>query len=145
MSLISVYRAWLITCALVVPLPAAEVVIQRAGADSTLRVDGGPVFHTTAANLTDARAISFAGSPTIAVVWNEQDAQGTSSAYYAISFDGFAFPIIRQTSYEIGIAPMQGGWPRSSDLGPSFTRWLLSYAPFLPFDGPTSIPIHCQH
>lgn len=98
MSSVSFYGSLLIVSLLATPSPAANLVVEQAGTNSNLRVGGGQVFHTTAAQVTDTRAITFAGSATMVAVWKEHDVGGTASSNYAISFDGAAFPIIRRVA-----------------------------------------------
>jgi hypothetical protein len=101
------YRSAFLFLLIIIPSVGEEVVVEQAGPNSNLRMQNGEPFHTTDAEVTDARAVSFPQSPTLVVLWNERDAADNVVPYYAISFDGTIFPIVRETTYEMEIAPLQ--------------------------------------
>ncbi len=60
----------------------------------------GAVFHSTAAEVRDARLVEVPSSDQVVALWEER-AGNDWLPFYAISLDGQSFATIKQTSYEL--------------------------------------------
>lgn len=77
---------------------ACDLGVEQDGADTYLRLNDGPPFHTTTAAVSGVQCIEI--SPSLLVAWwNEQLPGESGNPYYGISLDGVSFSRITKTSY----------------------------------------------
>lgn len=80
--------------------PLEPLVVRRVGSLYEISRQGGEVFHSTRARVSNARMINLPGSPAKVALWNEGVGRATVP-YFGVSLDGLEFQRVTNTDYRI--------------------------------------------
>jgi hypothetical protein len=94
-------RSLVLALLLSVQAGASELCVTQDAGRTELSLCGGDPFHSTEAEVTDARLVTVPDSSVLLVLWNERSAGPGAVPYYAISLDGQEIALVRRTSYEL--------------------------------------------
>jgi serine protease AprX len=110
-------RSFLFVAALAGALPAAfaapraqsadvapTIAVERDGRITHLALQSGAVVRSTDQAVQDVRVMNVPGSSALAITWNEADAAGGTTPWYAISLDGASLSRAQATAYSIAMS-----------------------------------------
>ena len=94
-------RSVIALLSLIAPAAGAELCMSTDAGQTQLSLCGRAPFHSTTAQVTDARLVEVTGSSVSVVVWNETPAGAATVPYYAVSLDAQSVNVVDPTSYDL--------------------------------------------